>query len=554
MKQTRKILSFVLALSMLITMLVSCTGSDNKKDDDKNNENNTNVDVDTLINIKDYKIVHPKRCVQNIEGVSRALKNEIKEYTKADIAVVDESEAAQELEILIGLTERKESTALYESLTAKVDKQAYAIKIDGKKIVIVGATDDDTILAVRCFMNEFVEKSQAEGYLALEKDAAPILQKTGKVLFISRDFRVVVQERYSTVYSPSLESVQRFTYGKIVKLEHQSDEKNNGVLLASNEIGTPAPWPIYRSMDDGKNWEKIATIKDTINPNVNSGYQPYLYELPEDMGKYKKGTVLFTGCSYQTGETNIFIYSSTDLGKTWSPIGNVAEGNGYNGAALESDAIWEPYLIYEESTKRMYCFYSDEMDDNHNQRLVYRYSTDLVNWSETYSASALGTKLRPGMVSVTKMGNGKYAMIGEMVGYQGGGNWVHIKFADTLDGWDVDDPGTPVTTNASIGCGGAPMITWTPDGGECGTLIIVAHHNIRGTASSPADMFLSFDYGKTWTCFTNPIPVGFNDKTYNGYSNGLFTDKDGNVYYVNNIDLYKGAAGEKLMMCKLKIY
>jgi len=255
------------------------------------------------------------------------------------------------------------------------------------------------------------------------------------------------------------------------------------------------------------------------------------------------------------------LYYSTDLGETWKAFCNVDVGGGYNDGGWWSDGLWEPILMYEEETGRIYCLYSDELENGedeetrkngHNQRLVYKYTTDLKNWSTKYEMVACEEPdLRPGMIGLAKMGNGKYALVYEMCGDS---CRIYIKFADSLDGWDVADHGKILQTVAGEGMGSAPAIAWTPDGGECGTLFVTAHHTINGSSSTKCDLFLSFDYGETFIDISNPIPNKPNDNIRSGYSPGFFVDKDGTVYYVNDPESSPGSMCEKFMFAKIKVY
>jgi hypothetical protein len=97
--------------------------------------------------------------------------------------------------------------------------------------------------------------------------------------------------------------------------------------------------------------------------------------------------------------------------------------------------------------------------------------------------------------------------------------------------------------------GSAPAIAWTPLGGECGTLFVTA--NGRNTP-----MYISFDYGKTFVSFQNPIDMryfGTGDVRL-GYSPGLFTSKEGEIYYVNNPKAYENMGSEKFAFAKLVVY
>ena len=373
--------------------------------------------------------------------------------------------------------------------------------------------------------------------------------------------RSIVLDKLETVReSADSDSVRCFTYGKIIKLEHQSDLKNNGVLVATNENETGSPWDLYRSYDDGDTWEAFSCVPELINKDMNPGYQPYIFELPVDMGEYKKGTILFTGCSYGS-ETRIPLFASTDLGETWVGLYNIAEGGGYNQGGWSSDGIWEPCLIYDDKTNRLYCFYSDEqingVGENHiggyNQRLVYKYTSDLKTWSQEYNAVAVEGDTRPGMPMVTKMGNGQWAIVYENVGAPEGGTPIYIKFTDNLDNWEpASDNGKLILSDEGSHCGSSPAITWTPAGGECGTLIVTANGQVPPSPTGKCDLFISHDYGKTFVTVKNPIPVQPNQQVRSSYSPGFYVDKEGSVYYINDPEKEPGADREKLMIAKLR--
>ncbi|MBQ8742020.1 MAG: exo-alpha-sialidase [Clostridia bacterium] len=311
------------------------------------------------------------------------------------------------------------------------------------------------------------------------------------------------------------------------------------------------PWKLYRSNDDGKTWSKLANIVDEVNGYI-PGYQPYLYELPVDIGNYKKGTLLMAACSRNAAEnerTHIILQASTDLGESWTGVCNIAIGGSF------SDGIWEPVLQYDEHTKKLYCFYSDQSDENYSQKLVFKSTTDLKNWSDIKNMVALSdSTLAPGMVALTKMGNGKWALAYEIG--SSSGPLIHIKFADFIDDWDPSDKGMPVADKNTGGmCRSGPAIAWTPAGGDCGTLIVTSHddQNNAGTETK-CGLFLSFDYGKNFVVIENPIPNMSNEFCSSGYSPGFYVDKEGTVYYVNNPECYRNSFNEKLMFARIRVY
>ena len=563
MKKLRTILAVLLLLAMTLTALVSCAGGSDNSDKKKDNEDKGSDDTVEIpgINVSEYKLVRPYSASVSVIGITSVLKDDIAEFTKVDLPVridVDETDKSG-YEILVGKTDREESTQLLETLSAKTKKQAFAIKAYDKKIAIVGLDDNDTLMGVRYFINNFVSKSTVKNEIAMKEDFS-VMKKTGDVLYVTPDYHVIVREVDSTIFKPTdPDDIDDYnaTYGKIIKLEHQKDAKNNGKLLATHETIDGSAPPVFLSKDDGRTWEKLSVVKDTLNPGGIVGYQSYLFELPADVGQFKKGTLLFAGCTRVAGDTRMVLYSSLDLGKTWTAFVNVDIHGPGKAMGWDSDGLWEPVLQYEDG--RVYCFYSDERLNGtgtghvggHNQRLVYKYSTDLMNWSELKEcAVSEDPEDRPGMVALTKMGNGKWALVFEQFYREGySGCPIALKFADSLDSWDAADMGKIIKNAQGKNMGSAPAITWTPLGGECGTLFVTA-------SGRNTPMYVSFDYGETFVSFDNPIDMRYfgNGEVRLGYSPGLFTSKEGEVYYVNNPKAYENYGSEKLAFAKLVVY
>ncbi len=355
-------------------------------------------------------------------------------------------------------------------------------------------------------------------------------------------------ESISDVYIPedlNSENVQE--YPTVIKLCHQKNENDNGKLLATFEKWG-SRYPVYESTDDAETWQYIGTVKDNLNETFWNEWMPFLYELPADIGNFEKGTIILAATSvYGEGVTDstITLYSSTDLGRSFNAFCNVDKAGGTDWG------VWEPYIIYEEETGKLFCFYSDDSDPEHSQKLVYKYTTDLINWSEKYECVACkDSSLRPGMVSLTKMGNGEYFMVYEMVGING--NPIYYKKATSLNDWgDVSDYGRIVSA-AGKTFGSSPYVAWTPEGGDCGTLVVVGKHPIKGNSKTGTDMFLSFDYGKTFVPIDNPIPYSLDPYDRCSYSPSLFFSPDGKtLYYANNPPCHD--ATYKITVAKINI-
>ncbi len=352
----------------------------------------------------------------------------------------------------------------------------------------------------------------------------------------------------SDIYIPDdVTSTNVQEYPSIIKLCHQKNDADNGKLLATFEMWG-STYPVYESTDDAKTWQFSCTVTDNLNSGYWNEWMPFLYELPADMGNFEKGTVILAATSiYGEGVTGstITLYSSTDSGKSFNAFCNVDKAGGTDWG------VWEPYLIFEEETDRLFCFYSDDSDPEHSQKLVYKYTTDLVNWSEKFECVACDdSSLRPGMLSVTQMGNGEYFMVYEMVGIHA--NPIYYKKSTSLDNWgDIADYGKIVSATGKT-FGSSPYTVWTPAGGECGTLIVTGKHPVKGKSDTGTDLFLSFDYGKTFIPVDNPIPYTLDPYERCGYSPSFFLTPDGKtLYYANNPPCHDSAY--KITVAKIEI-
>lgn len=215
-------------------------------------------------------------------------------------------------------------------------------------------------------------------------------------------------------------------------------QASNGKMYATFEQYTTgvSVFPIYQSVDNGANWRKVGDVKDT-HKNVGMRWEPHLYELPEAIGNMPAGTLLCAGLvlPYDRSFCEIDLYKSNDEGKNWTYVSTIAEGK---AAWPGGDPIWEPCLIV--ANHKLICYYSDERDPNHGQKLVHQTTTDGVHWSSVVNDVALTDKTqRPGMAVVSRMPNGNYIMTYEIVGSLGG---AYYQISSNPEKWNVTSSGT----------------------------------------------------------------------------------------------------------------
>lgn len=373
-----------------------------------------------------------------------------------------------------------------------------------------------------------------------------------KIIKLENGVKLTIEKKYIFASPNDPSSAFSFSYPTMIRLAHNG--KNNGMLIASHAAlygsRDDNGYRIYRSNDDGDSWEIISRAVDDHTQYVHESIlQPCLFELPCDMGEFKEGTLFLGGCSRgnfpdKKPMTAMALYYSLDLGVTWKAYHTLAVG----GGAVETEGVWEPFFIYEEQTGRVYCFYSDESNASGTkngpkaQELVYKYTTDMVNWSDLGIAISCTDRenFRPGMVAISKTPIG-YVMSYELVGISG--SPTYCKVTKKLDDWgDIADVGYAVVSRDGKSMGTAPWSAWTPVGGENGMLFSVANHMIECEAidGTGTDMFVSFDYGKTNIAIENPSKFVQNRKNKLSYSSYIGFSEDGRtMYYMNSVNLGK---------------
>lgn len=254
-------------------------------------------------------------------------------------------------------------------------------------------------------------------------------------------------------------------------------------------------FPIYRSMDKGKTWEKISEIvnDDTVHPDEyyivtynNNGIPasatqvsadtegaichpwsmhncPQLFILPEEWNSLPAGTLLCAGDAVtieknakkvsDAGDgglwkTSLDLYYSVDGGLTWKFHSTIATG-GRN--IMGYDPVWEPFFVFNNG--RLICYYSDERIPNGKQKLVYSLNRGTGNgWESPVDILDYNGNGRPGMPILAQLTNGKWILVSEIP--------TRYKISDDLLNWE------PVNTfGLEWGAGGgSPYVLALQDG------------------------------------------------------------------------------------------
>mgnify|MGYP000111876675 FL=1 len=332
-------------------------------------------------------------------------------------------------------------------------------------------------------------------------------------------------------------------YPRVERLEHA--EGDGDVLLATFEHYASADeddgpyFQIYRSTDGGETWSEFSELHDTQN-GWGLRYQPVLFELPEAVGPWSAGTVIAAGNSLpeDRSQTSIDVYASEDGGRTWSYLSTLAEGGRAVPGAGETP-VWEPEFALD-ADGNLVCYFADERhrEDGYDQLVGHRVSRDGgQTWEEeVFDVAIPDGEERPGMPVVTRLPDGRYVMVYEIVGptHEGG---VYLKVSP--DGTDWGDPtavGHPVRTADGRQLTNGPYVTWTPAGGEDGTLLVSAKILRDSTGEqapgSGRTLLATTDFEEFETWEPVSAPLRFEDVTETGeqvvaWTTPLLPSRDG---------------------------
>ncbi|KAJ7721314.1 hypothetical protein B0H16DRAFT_1782775 [Mycena metata] len=314
-----------------------------------------------------------------------------------------------------------------------------------------------------------------------------------------------------TIWAPPASwSSHSGSYGRSVLL-NKDGEQGIPTILATAAYSPPnGPYfQIFESTDYGQSWTMISKALFDGNSSLTGGRisQPFLYELSEAYGKYPAGTVMLAGNRIpgDSSSTNIQMYASSDKGYTWEYVSTViASGppNTNNGAPC----VWEPFILSNASQLAVY--FSDQSDPRYGQKLSHRLSTstsNLRNWSATLDdVTNTNSTLRPGMITIAQIGNGKWMCSYEM------GLWsdatapyaTHYRIADSPFAF-LSAPEFELRTDTDGVSSAGPYTVWTSAGGPHGTIVV--------SDSSYDQLFLNTQNGDPggWQNVTSGHGVGY---------------------------------------------
>ncbi|KPM46175.1 hypothetical protein AK830_g278 [Neonectria ditissima] len=222
---------------------------------------------------------------------------------------------------------------------------------------------------------------------------------------------------------------------------------------------------LLKSVDGGATWFDFVNVTDQVN-GWGLRYQPHFFTLPQDLGEYKAGTIILSGMSLPAdlSEAWLDMYTSVDGGKTWKFASHVVYAPGPETVTNGDRAVWEPFLLVHDN--QLVCYFSDQRDPKHAQKLAHLVTKDLKTWSTPVDDVAHSTyEDRPGMATVAHIkSTNKYIMTYEVCGLPGCPSYYKVSSSPYTFGQAQEHPILSNTTNVSPGS--SPYVIWTPHPGR----------------------------------------------------------------------------------------
>lgn len=391
--------------------------------------------------------------------------------------------------------------------------------------------------------------------------------------------RIVYKSDNSSTFDPG-----GATYSRIICLKNSGD--SNGTLLCTYDQLKKIPvdvgngkkifkqvYPIYQSTDGGDSWKLISNVYDKEYGLLRTS-QPCLYELPQQVGDMPAGTVLLAGNIFDDEpytQSRIVVYKSLDGGNTWSFLSQVDHGGPctYDPSVTSTTTtVWEPYLNLSKDG-RLVCYYSDERQKANGvlQAVSFKTSSDGKNWSSLSNVTAITNKKdRPGMITVSKLPDGKYIATYEVVNRPSinrNNAIVYCKFSEDGVTWDAGNLGTRVTLADGRGIGSSPYVKWVDAGGPNGMVIISAKWatDSKDNISGGQNFYVNYHLGEgTWERLPMAVTYDADDNHggyFSGFSQSFDVSLDNNILYhaanVENINNKKKIDGISYNLNDIKI-
>jgi hypothetical protein len=256
-----------------------------------------------------------------------------------------------------------------------------------------------------------------------------------------------------------------------------------------------------------------------------------LFELPQAVGQFPAGTLLFAGTYYVNTKVVIEVYESEDQGASWYYVATPVGGGNVNGGG----GLWEPAFEIANNGE-LVMFWSDESDPCCSQKIAQIMTTDLFNWpTQTNTVASQYHADRPGMATVSKLPNGLYFMSYEICGPAG----CTVYSRTSSDGWNFGTPsdlGTRVATTTGQYFEHAPVNVWAPPANMpqgvillIGQVMLESNNSVSvGNGDTMFESDITPSGFTSWQPYNSPVQVPV-ARDYNcpNYSSALLPSQNG---------------------------
>ncbi|MFC3492707.1 RICIN domain-containing protein [Glycomyces rhizosphaerae] len=337
------------------------------------------------------------------------------------------------------------------------------------------------------------------------------------------------------------------TYAKIIVLSNGTQLVTYDQLVLQNGEQV---YPIYRSTDNGTSFTKIADVNPSDQfPALTRTAQPFLFEVTQTTGDLAAGTILLAGMIMpeDRSSSRLVVYKSTNQGTSWSYLSTIDSGGPavYDPSpSSTTTTVWEPSLAID-GNGGLAAYFSDERQKANGvlQAISYRRSTDGGHtWGSLVNVSAPTNQSdRPGMITVTKMGDGRYLATFEVVNRPSqSNNTAPVYYKTSADGlnWGTTTSiGTPIKLANGRGIGSSPYVTWAPSGGPKGMVVVASKWSLdgNGTIDGGQNFYVNYNLGEgPWERLPMAVTYDASDTqggNFSGFAQGIDVSADGRTLY-----------------------
>ena len=416
-----RILTAALALALVLPLAFSCTDSDDGTGDKAQ---------DIVIN-EEYVITRSSKAstgaINSAKSLRQAYKDSGIELSIKDDWVQDQSQIPEK-EILVGDTERAESSSIKESMA---EGETWKIAVSGKKVVIVALSDIALANAVDTFINEYVKKGEGVNIMSSFVLTGSADESNTEIEFLWKDGDESVIRGGS--WGPR---VYTMSDGRLIA----GFETSGGIKTATSE-------------DNAKTWKKDAAAsfhQDLACANVNFyEFEDKLYLAYRATGQRENGFY-----------TSLQVSVSENGGKSWAHHSTVAE---YTEGSGNTRGVWEPYL--GTLNGKLTCFYANDSSSvTHMQNIEYMVWNG-SSWRErTVVCDGVSHNSRDGMPVWTQTKGGEYVLVIESSAMRDSGHPFVIQLVYSKDGKSWSRPVTVYTPTTNGSKAGAPGVVELPNG------------------------------------------------------------------------------------------